>query len=90
MKSDVADITMGIEPSPPSRGAWIEMSLFSRGSTTGSGRPPRGGRGLKSGYGTSAGFCPPSPPSRGAWIEIASAAGHLTRTGVAPLAGGVD
>ena len=34
------------------------------------GRPPRGGRGLKSGEFVSVATTALSPPSRGAWIEI--------------------
>ena len=34
--------------SPPSRGAWIEIRRSLAVSSVGPGRPPRGGRGLKS------------------------------------------
>ena len=55
------------------------------------GRPPRGGRGLK--YqprgGCNRDFG--SPPSRGAWIEILNTLVYFIMTlRVAPLAGGVD
>ena len=56
--------------SPPSRGAWIEMPVNRQVKPKHGGRPPRGGRGLKSlniGAGT---YPAQSPPSRGAWIEI--------------------
>ena len=77
-------------PSPPSRGAWIEMSIDARLDKLISSRPPRGGRGLK--------FIPVcfrflsimSPPSRGAWIEITSSWELFVDCVVAPLAGGVD
>ena len=54
------------------------------------GRPPRGGRGLKSPNDSPKQAKELSPPSRGAWIEIA--VDWLTKITlfVAPLAGGVD
>ena len=54
-------------PSPPSRGAWIEISCTMAVEVV-----------------------TPSPPSRGAWIEISVSHPARGRTGVAPLAGGVD
>ena len=54
------------------------------------GRPPRGGRGLKSMgrfYAFDGGM---SPPSRGAWIEMEMTENRPGQPSVAPLAGGVD
>ncbi len=38
--------------SPPSRGAWIEMGIRTTPGAWSTGRPPRGGRGLKWGLKT--------------------------------------
>ena len=76
--------------SPPSRGAWIEIPTSCRNTPAQSGRPPRGGRGLKfpaSYYNLSPQL---SPPSRGAWIEIFRGYKTPPKPKVAPLAGGVD
>ena len=76
--------------SPPSRGAWIEIEDTYFEVTETWGRPPRGGRGLKSLRGRRKAPSPMSPPSRGAWIEISLRTGSYPSIGVAPLAGGVD
>ena len=44
----VSASTSAMQSSPPSRGAWIEMSIDARLDKLISSRPPRGGRGLKS------------------------------------------
>ena len=54
------------------------------------GRPPRGGRGLKSWRMCRAAPAGRSPPSRGAWIEISREGDAVLDLFVAPLAGGVD
>ena len=54
------------------------------------GRPPRGGRGLKSHTVGNLLSIMASPPSRGAWIEIKNGVSGPYETAVAPLAGGVD
>ena len=76
--------------SPPARGAWIEIAPYCSTSSIGTGRPPRGGRGLKLLH-----VKPPlvlwkSPPARGAWIEIGTVGRDKMYTGVAPREGGVD
>ena len=76
--------------SPPSRGAWIEIEDTYFEVTETWGRPPRGGRGLKSLRGRRKAPSPMSPPSRGAWIEIPPASKTHGGNRVAPLAGGVD
>ena len=59
--------------SPPSRGAWIEISSFPPFVLLPVRRPPRGGRGLKFGVIVNdGGIARTSPPSRGAWIEIST------------------
>ena len=54
------------------------------------GRPPRGGRGLKSALSQFIPHRSLSPPSRGAWIEIHDNSFLRVKLAVAPLAGGVD
>ena len=54
------------------------------------GRPPRGGRGLKSRCRRLEPVSCQSPPSRGAWIEIGINSSKIIKSTVAPLAGGVD
>ena len=76
--------------SPPSRGAWIEIEDTYFEVTETWGRPPRGGRGLKSLRGRRKAPSPMSPPSRGAWIEILILKSVTDVFLVAPLAGGVD
>ena len=56
----------------PSRGAWIEITGFCRGFSTGIGRSPRGERGLKFVQCLYLAAIGASLPSRGAWIEIAA------------------
>ena len=52
------------------------------------GRPPRGGRGLKSKVDNHQGKPMTSPPSRGAWIEIAGVfAGYVENRGRPPRGG---
>ena len=48
------------------------------------GRPPRGGRGLKSKMATILSQAALSPPSRGAWIEICSSPRVLARGMTSP------
>ena len=48
MKSKTGDISIIAFASPPARGAWIEMHHLRRKETAEGGRPPHGGRGLKS------------------------------------------
>ena len=48
MKWTEADVAAAYTKSPPSRGAWIEIPVRSGGVAGSLGRPPRGGRGLKS------------------------------------------
>ena len=56
--------------SPPSRGAWIEISVRAARPPVPQSRPPRGGRGLKWLILALSPVYWLSPPSRGAWIEI--------------------
>ena len=56
--------------SPPARGAWIEIQNSFGGAWSVYGRPPHGGRGLKSLSPRTAHYGKGSPPARGAWIEI--------------------
>ena len=56
--------------SPSSRRAWIEISLSCCLAGQSVRRPPRGGRGLKSGAGAEVVPGTESPSSRRAWIEI--------------------
>ena len=49
LKCDLADDMYLVNKSPPSRGAWIEMSLGEVVTAVIGCRPPRGGRGLKFG-----------------------------------------
>ena len=56
--------------SPPARGAWIEIPWEVDQLRAVFGRPPHGGRGLKSGVACMCPACTQSPPARGAWIEI--------------------
>ena len=68
LKYEIYKISDRNSASPPSRGAWIEMTSLA-----------------------SIALAPlTSPPSRGAWIEIPPAICPISRSGVAPLAGGVD
>ena len=69
MKSKQAESASPGYMSPPARGAWIEILLFQK-VVSRSGRPPRGGRGLKLFRWICHGLRPWSPPARGAWIEI--------------------
>ena len=55
--------------SPPTRGAWIETQGACGMGQHCSGRPPRGGRGLKRADHEVIGATLGSPPTRGAWIE---------------------
>ena len=55
-----------------------------------SGRPPHGGRGLKSDDIHRYIALDVSPPSRGAWIEIGWTISISIAHSVAPLTGGVD
>ena len=48
MKLLLARVAAAAPGSPPSRGAWIEICCIWRIRRTAPGRPPRGGRGLKS------------------------------------------
>ena len=75
--------------SPPSRGAWIEMTrLVSRAAINTS--PPSRGAWIEIFAAFAAYGGVVSPPSRGAWIEIGYQYEDLMLTVVAPLAGGVD
>ena len=56
--------------SPPSRGAWIEITKPLCFPVPTRSRPPRGGRGLKFQRKRQASKYLQSPPSRGAWIEM--------------------
>ena len=76
--------------SPPSRGAWIEISIKIAERSGKLSRPPRGGRGLKSHQAQYLNKNWESPPSRGAWIEIVACLVYFGYRVVAPLAGGVD
>ena len=60
----------------PSRGAWIEMDMAQDMLVNGSGRSPRGGRGLKFTLSGQTEGENASLPSRGAWIEIRRRAGQ--------------
>ena len=75
--------------SPPSRGAWIEISLWIGVSLNGS-SPPSRGAWIEIKKKVSYMVAVKSPPSRRAWIEIvATILGNVSSI-VAPLAGGVD
>ena len=76
--------------SPPSRGAWIEITRPGEAARSRPGRPPRGGRGLKSALCQHIVEICESPPSQGAWIEISYLPLTSGESLVAPLAGGVD
>ena len=61
----------GPYPSPPSRGAWIEMLGIEKPKEgPGGGAPPPGGGGFNINTPAQALTAARSPPSRGAWIEI--------------------
>ena len=60
--------------SPSSRRAWIEICSRRELQQRRIGRPPRGGRGLKSAGSPRSCAAPGSPSSRRAWIEILSSA----------------
>ena len=64
--------------------------LVHLGAVAASGRPPHGGRGLKSEGAAPAGLPQESPPARGAWIEISCRVSYVDPAGVAPRTGGVD
>ena len=76
--------------SPPSRGAWIEMSLARLRYRLALSPPSRGAWieivPVRGSIAPSHG----SPPSRGAWIEITAGRRACASAAVAPLAGGVD
>ena len=77
--------------SPPVWGAWIEILKLVPDNTLPVGRPPCGGRGLKSVDFCVAGVYNTSPPVWGAWIEILHRPADLLRgLAVAPRVGGVD
>ena len=76
-------------PSPPSRGAWIEIDVRLLSRKVGR-SPPSRGAWIEMQEWTSSSNATASPPSRGAWIEIYRAYGKEHIELVAPLAGGVD
>ena len=78
------------DPSPPTRGAWIEIVPPRQGPNVLHRRPPHGGRGLKWHPLTPSLWPPPSPPTRGAWIEILRLQAGVLVALVAPHTGGVD
>ena len=77
-------------PSPPSRGAWIEIRRLSSGLMPESPSPPSRGAWIEMQISGQVGLSYQSPPSRGAWIEILLAMSLTGLVVVAPLAGGVD
>ena len=77
-------------PSPPSRGAWIEIQRVRILTWYPRRRPPRGGRGLKSLYIMALIRADGVAPLAGAWIEMSVSAHIQFLIVVAPLAGGVD
>ena len=78
-------------PSPPSRGAWIEIPITGTHCVTSWASPPSRGAWIEIAQFTTSAREVESPPSRGAWIEISliKALNPCDFT-VAPLAGGVD
>ena len=76
-------------PSPPSRGAWIEI-LVNALSHHGPQSPPSRGAWIEIAVAGIKSHALPSPPSRGAWIEIFETDKAKLADRVAPLAGGVD
>ena len=80
---------MKIVPSPPSRGAWIEITK-SLDKIVDHVSPPSRGAWIEIHRQQENRLCRESPPSRGAWIEISVLVLELSGAVVAPLAGGVD
>ena len=76
--------------SSPSRGTWIEIILASVLVWLFWGRPPHGGRGLKSGTVYGEDMITKSSPSRGTWIEIGCRLDRGKKWAVVPLTGDVD
>ena len=74
--------------SPSSRRAWIEIPGGIAGRRKRPGRPPRGGRGLKSLDGRTGVLDIPSPSSRRAWIEIEVGMGSVSVKPRRPPRGG--
>ena len=80
-----------IKPSPPSRGAWIEIYNIGNINGSRSTSPPSRGAWIEICRGDPWRRRHWSPPSRGAWIEIdRKNAENMLKMVVAPLAGGVD
>ena len=89
MKFFCDDYGRGGLRSPPSRGAWIEIS-FVCGLVVGGASPPSRGAWIEISLHNIELIESLSPPSRGAWIEMLWEKRENHPTGVAPLAGGVD
>ena len=77
-------------PSPPSRGAWIEIVSSRRARTPSRASPPSRGAWIEIQTEKDLRENTRSPPSRGAWIEMLVRLQGVTGQCVAPLAGGVD
>ena len=75
--------------SPPSRGAWIEISTPRETARRTTSPPSRGAWIEMMKYETRLEMLK-SPPSRGAWIEMSAGPPGGYGMAVAPLAGGVD
>ena len=78
-------------PSPPSRGAWIEITIMRFRKTRPPRSPPSRGAWIEIPPQRTQTHWAESPPSRGAWIEIRQKRRRChSSQKVAPLAGGVD
>ncbi len=86
------DAITGCSPmlaSSPARGTWVEISGSLHFGHETTGRPPHGGRGLKSGHKTVSDRRHWSSPARGTWVEIGEIVKSPERVNVVPRTGDV-
>ena len=84
------DYVYSFPQSPPSRAAWIEITVSRFGRLLPAGRRLHGRRGLKFAQPESQAVNQPSPPSRAAWIEMSYPHFYPHVDKVAAFTGGVD